>query len=92
MRRRQYDRGRRLHGDLHPGNLIVHKGKLAAVIDFGDLCAGELGDALLRAEPLDEAFDLRAVVAGLLGVQAAEEVSDRFRGRDDLGQVGPPEV
>lgn len=30
-----------LHGDLHPGNLIGHKGRLSAVIDFGDLCAGD---------------------------------------------------
>ena len=58
--------------------------------------SGDHPDALygedVHAAVLDEAFDLRAVVAGLLGVQAAEEVSDRFRGRDDLGQVGPPEV
>lgn len=30
-----------LHGDLHPGNLIVKDGRLAAVIDFGDLTAGD---------------------------------------------------
>lgn len=30
-----------LHGDLHPGNLIVADGALAAVIDFGDLTAGD---------------------------------------------------
>jgi aminoglycoside phosphotransferase (APT) family kinase protein len=29
------------HGDLHPGNLLVSKGRLVAVIDFGDLCAGD---------------------------------------------------
>lgn len=33
--------GRWLHGDLHPCNLVVHEGRLAAVIDFGDLCAGD---------------------------------------------------
>lgn len=30
-----------LHGDLHPGNLIVRDGRLAAIIDFGDLCGGD---------------------------------------------------
>ena len=30
-----------LHGDPHPGNLLVHEGRLAAVIDFGDLCSGD---------------------------------------------------
>lgn len=30
-----------LHADLHPANLIVHDGHLAAVIDFGDLTAGD---------------------------------------------------
>lgn len=30
-----------LHGDLHPANLLVCEGELAAVIDFGDLCGGD---------------------------------------------------
>jgi aminoglycoside phosphotransferase (APT) family kinase protein len=30
-----------LHGDLHPANTLVRDGTLAAVIDFGDLCAGD---------------------------------------------------
>lgn len=30
-----------LHGDLHPGNLVVDGTRLAALIDFGDLCAGD---------------------------------------------------
>jgi aminoglycoside phosphotransferase (APT) family kinase protein len=30
-----------LHGDLHPANLLVRDGDLAAVIDFGDLTAGD---------------------------------------------------
>jgi aminoglycoside phosphotransferase (APT) family kinase protein len=30
-----------LHGDLHPGNLIVNDGHLSAVIDFGDLTSGD---------------------------------------------------
>jgi aminoglycoside phosphotransferase (APT) family kinase protein len=30
-----------IHGDLHPGNLLVNGGRLSAVIDFGDLAAGD---------------------------------------------------
>ncbi|MEV4735351.1 MULTISPECIES: aminoglycoside phosphotransferase family protein [unclassified Microbacterium] len=30
-----------IHGDLHPGNLLVHEGRLAALIDFGDVTAGD---------------------------------------------------
>ena len=30
-----------LHGDLHPLNVLVHDGRLSAVIDFGDLCGGD---------------------------------------------------
>lgn len=30
-----------LHGDLHPGNLVIAGGALASVIDFGDLTAGD---------------------------------------------------
>ncbi len=30
-----------IHGDLHPGNLLVSGGRLSAVIDLGDLAAGD---------------------------------------------------
>ena len=30
-----------LHGDLHPGNLVIRDGRLAAVIDFGDMTSGD---------------------------------------------------
>lgn len=30
-----------LHGDLHPGNLLVSDGRIVAVIDWGDLTAGD---------------------------------------------------
>ncbi len=30
-----------IHGDLHPANLVVSNGRLSAVIDFGDLAAGD---------------------------------------------------
>lgn len=30
-----------IHGDLHPGNVLVHQGRLAALIDFGDVTVGD---------------------------------------------------
>lgn len=30
-----------VHGDLHPANVLVHDGRLAAVLDWGDLFAGD---------------------------------------------------
>lgn len=30
-----------IHGDLHPGNILVIDGRLSAIIDFGDLSAGD---------------------------------------------------
>jgi len=30
-----------LHGDLHPANILVHHGRISAVIDFGDITAGD---------------------------------------------------
>jgi aminoglycoside phosphotransferase (APT) family kinase protein len=30
-----------LHADLHTGNVLVQDGKIAAVLDFGDVCAGD---------------------------------------------------
>lgn len=30
-----------VHGDPHPGNVLVRDGRLAALIDFGDVCAGD---------------------------------------------------
>ncbi|WP_226925311.1 aminoglycoside phosphotransferase family protein [Georgenia thermotolerans] len=38
-----------LHGDLHPANLVVADGALAAVLDFGDLTAGDPATDLAAA-------------------------------------------
>lgn len=30
-----------IHGDLHPRNLVVSEGRLAAMLDWGDMTAGD---------------------------------------------------
>jgi aminoglycoside phosphotransferase (APT) family kinase protein len=30
-----------LHGDLHPGNMLVEEGRLTGVVDFGDITSGD---------------------------------------------------
>lgn len=30
-----------VHGDLHPANVVTRTGRLAGVLDFGELCAGD---------------------------------------------------
>lgn len=49
-----------LHGDLHPANLVVREGRIAAVLDFGDLTAGDPATDLAVAW-MSFAPDARAV-------------------------------
>lgn len=35
-----------LHGDLHPRNIVVHQGKIAAIIDWGDITDGDVATDL----------------------------------------------
>lgn len=58
-----------IHGDLHPLNLLVRGGRLAAVIDFGDITSGDpatdLGVAwMLFDEEGREAFRNACTIAG----------------------------
>ena len=38
-----------LHGDLHPANILTRNGRLAAVLDFGDLTSGDPASDLATA-------------------------------------------
>ncbi len=57
-----------VHGDLHPGNLIMDGGRLAAIIDFGDLTAGDpatdLATAWLTFDPAGRAAFRDRLAAG----------------------------
>ena len=59
-----------VHGDLHPGNLVVDRGRLTGIIDWGDLCAGDpatdLSVAWMVLGPTARA-DLRSDVVDGLG-------------------------
>ena len=43
-----------IHGDLLPGNVLVHGGQLSAVIDFGLVCAGDPAMDVIAAWSLFE--------------------------------------
>ncbi|BDZ43383.1 aminoglycoside phosphotransferase [Paraoerskovia sediminicola] len=70
-----------LHGDLHPGNLILdHPGRLAAVIDFGDLTSGDpatdLGTAWLTFDDVG-----RREFRQALGVERSPDDATWLRAR-----------
>ncbi len=57
-----------LHGDLHPLNVLVHEGRLSAVIDFGDVTAGDPATDLSVAWMLFDPPARRAFRAAVGGV------------------------
>lgn len=59
-----------VHGDLHPGNALVAEGTLAAVVDFGDLCAGDPATDLAGAWMLLPAPAWRTFAAAYGGIDA----------------------
>ena len=56
-----------LHGDPHPANVLIADGALAAVIDFGDLCAGDPATDLAGAWMLLPPAALPSFVAAYAG-------------------------
>lgn len=70
------DAPRWLHGDLHPGNLLVHRGKLSAVIDFGTLGVGDPACDLMVAWTFLSA-NTRHYFRSLVGVDDATWIRGR---------------
>ena len=62
-----------IHGDLHPGNLLVLAGRLSGVLDFGDLTAGDpatdlsVAWMLLRRPARSTFYELTCGPGGWLG-------------------------
>ena len=55
-----------VHGDLHPGNLVVREGRLSGLIDWGDLHAGDRAvdlSAVWMVLPEERHADVRAALA-----------------------------
>lgn len=57
-----------LHGDFHPLNILVRNGQLSAVLDFGDLCAGDPATDLAIAWTLFEKESDRLAFRKLLTI------------------------
>jgi aminoglycoside phosphotransferase (APT) family kinase protein len=74
-----------LHGDLHPANILVHRGRISGVIDFGDITSGDpatdlsVAWMLLPAECHD-AFRNAYRAAGGYEYAASEDGWARARG------------
>ncbi len=67
-----------LHGDLHPRNVLVEAGRLSGVIDWGDLCAGDVAVDLAAAWMLFEERDARRRLLDRYG--ATDDERRRARG------------
>ncbi len=65
-----------IHGDLHPGNLLVERGRLSAVIDFGGLGVGDPACDLMVAWYLLPA-EARRVFRDVLQIDDATWVRGR---------------
>ena len=62
-----------IHGDLHPANLVAQGGCLSAVVDFGDMCAGDPATDLAGAWMLlpESAIELLLTTYGVGDVDRA---------------------
>jgi len=49
-----------IHGDMHPRNIIIHDGKIEAIIDWGDITAGDVAPDLASIWMLFDRADVRA--------------------------------
>lgn len=59
-----------LHGDLHPGNVVVRKGGLVGLIDWGDMTGGDPATDLAAAWTLLRSDAERQAFWGRYGIRA----------------------
>ena len=60
-----------LHGDLHPRNVLMERGKLSAVIDWGDMCTGDPATDLAALWLLLPSLQSRALAVDVYGPSPA---------------------
>ena len=48
-----------IHGDLHPGNILLDRGKIVSIIDWGDITTGDIATDLAAVWMLFEEPDVR---------------------------------
>ena len=68
-----------IHGDLHPRNILVDKGKITEVIDWGDLAAGDRATDLAAFWYLFPEQRLRQLALDAYG-EVSEATSARAKG------------
>ena len=60
-----------LHGDLHPRNILADEGRIVGVIDWGDLCGGDIATDLAAHWMLFDRPDRQKALAAYGNIDAA---------------------
>lgn len=60
-----------LHGDLHPQNILADEGRIAGIIDWGDLCGGDVATDLAALWMLFDRPDRQKALAAYGGIDEA---------------------
>ena len=60
-----------LHGDLHPQNILAAEGRIVGIIDWGDLCGGDVATDLAALWMLFDRPDRQKALAAYGGIDEA---------------------
>ena len=60
-----------LHGDLHPQNILAGEGRIVGIIDWGDLCGGDVATDLAALWMLFDRPDQQKALAAYGGIDEA---------------------